>query len=137
MTASSYTLYQINPDALSAEEIVAAVGGLKRLSQDEKDQLEKDKADLRELLRRVKRDQVQLMQIVTPELGRKDFQRLALGTIYYETELLASLLSFYSSPRLARRSPEFEKFPLKFAEAEARLDIVNASWKRVIVHIQN
>lgn len=121
-------LLNINPSALSAEELVQSLVELRQLSKEEQAELSADKADLDSLLTKVKQDQIELLRIVPPEGVTIRFHQQALAAIDHETAILIELINFYSSPGLQSKTSEFDRFPSVFADARSRLRLANQRW---------
>lgn len=104
-----------------ADEII---GSLRReISPEDRAALDGDLGILKELLVQVKRDQVNLLQIVPGESLPTAFHVPAMIAVDQESAMLLDLINFYSSPRLM-----FEDFPEMFNRAEVQLAFAHEAW---------
>ena len=122
----------IDPNQMSAEEVLAALGAAARpaLDAEQLDALASEKDELEQLLLLVNRDEATLFQQVPPSGTDTAFQELAASTIDVETAVLVALLRFYSSPELERGGPAFDEFPTQFTDARIGLGMASDLWAR-------
>ena len=104
-----------------ADEIIGSLRP--EISPEDRAALDGDLENLKDLLVQVKRDQVELLQIVPGESLTTAFHVPAMIAVDQESVMLLDLISFYSSPRLM-----FEDFPKMFSRAKVQLAFAHEAW---------
>jgi hypothetical protein len=128
LRGSPETLLTINPNGMSTEQILNAIRSANTLSPEGQELLKGHKVALDNLLLRVKRDQVTLLQIVPPAGTPTKFHEVAIAVLDLETAPLVSLVNVYASPRLFIPGPELAELPARFSQAEAQFVRVVDFW---------
>lgn len=128
LRGSPENLLTIDPNRMSTEQILNAIRGANTLSPEGQELLRGHKAALDNLLLRVKRDQVTLLQIVPPAGTPPRFHEMATASLDLETTMLVSLVTVYASPRLFIPGPELAELPARFSQALGQLERAVEFW---------